>query len=271
MINHYLDGRAKYDKVILAFYEGCPEPKKLIENFKYEPGDVAVVFGVNKIQISDSWPRGQVIAQQRNENRDVVVLEGGYLNRGPEDTNHWAAGLNGLNGRANFRNAGMPGDRAKLLGIKLQPYKQGEDIILCGQVPWDASVDHTDHVAWLKECAAELQTYSKPVVFRPHPQAPLPNINGCKHSNKKLLAEDLENAWAAVTFNSNSGVEALVAGIPVFAFDEGSMVWSICNRSLSDIESPSMPDRTQWLNDLCYTQWTLPEMKEGLTWRHLFR
>jgi len=98
----------------------------------------------------------------------------------------------------------------------------------------------------------------------------LPPIKGCKYSNKKLLSEDLENGWAAVTFNSNSGVEALVAGIPVFAFDEGSMVWSICNRSLSDIESPSLPDRKQWLNDLCYTQWTLLEMKEGLTWRHLF-
>src|SRR5260370_13673688 len=73
MINHYLDGRAKYDKVILAFYEGCPGPKKLIEQFKYEPADVAVVFGVNKIQISDSWPRGQVIARQRKENRNALV------------------------------------------------------------------------------------------------------------------------------------------------------------------------------------------------------
>ena len=71
-------------------------------------------------------------------------------------------------------------------------------------------------------------------------------------------------------FRSNSGVEALLEGIPVFAFDDGSMAWSVCNRSLTDIESPSLPDRTQWLNDLSYAQWTLGEMKEGLAWRHLF-
>jgi len=74
-----------------------------------------------------------------------------------------------------------------------------------------------------------------------------------------------------VTFNSNSGVEALLQGVPVLAFDEGSMVWSLCNRSLSDIESPSLPDRAQWLNDLSYAQWTLAEMKEGLAWKHLYR
>lgn len=270
MINFYLFGRAKYDKVIRAFYEGCPEPRKLIEDYKYEPADVAVVFGVNKVQVPESWPRGKVIAQQRSENRDVVVLETGFLNRGDGDEHHYAAGLNGLNGRGNYRNQGMPGDRAKLLGTELKPYKQGENIVLCGQVPWDASVDRTDHEAWLKECAAALLEYGRPVVFRPHPSAALSPIKGCQYSQMPL-SDDLQNAWAAVTFNSNSGVEALVAGVPVFAFDEGSMIWSICNKSLSDIESPAMPDRTQWLNDLSYTQWTLDEMKAGLTWKHLFQ
>jgi len=216
------------------------------------------------------WPRAKVIARQRNDNRDVVVLETGYINRGQGETHHYAAGLNGLNGRANFRNEGMPDDRTRLLGVEPKPYKQGEDVVLCGQVPWDASVDTTNHVAWLKECAAELRKYPRPVVFRPHPSASLPPMKGCKYS-KQPLSDDLQNAWAVVTFNSNSGVESLLEGVPVFAFDEGSMVWNVCNRSLSDIESPSLPDRAQWLNDLCYAQWTLDEMKEGLAWKHLFR
>ena len=270
MINFYLFGNPNHDRVILAFYEGCPEPKQLIKDYQYEPSEVAVVFGVNKTRVPMSWPRGKVIARQRNENREVVVLETGYINRGEGETHHYAAGLNGLNGRANFRNQGMPDDRARRLGVELKPYNQGEDIVLCGQVPWDASVDSTDHVAWLKECAAKLRTSPRPVVFRPHPSASLPPIKGCKYS-KKPLSDDLRNAWAVVTFNSNSGVEALIEGVPVFAFDEGSMVWSVCNRSLSDIESPCLPDRKQWLNDLCYAQWTLDEMKEGLAWKHLFR
>jgi len=270
MINFYLFGQPNHDQVILAFYEGCPEPKKLIKDYKYESGDVAVVFGWIKSKVPERWPRAEVIVRQRKENRDVVVLETGYINRGEGDTHHYAAGLNGLNGRANFRNQGMPDDRAQLLDIELKPYRQGEHVVLCGQVPWDASVDTTNHVAWLKDSAAALRKYPRPVLFRPHPSASLPPIEGCKYS-KQPLADDLRNAWAVVTFNSNSGVEALIEGVPVFAFDEGSMVWSVCNRSLSDIESPSFPDRAQWLNDLSYAQWTLAEMKEGLAWRHLFR
>jgi hypothetical protein len=270
MINHYLFGNPAHDRVILAFYEGCPEPKKLIENYRYEPSEVAVVFGWYKSKMPMSWPRREVIFQQRNENLDVVVLETGYVNRGEGKRHHYAAGLNGLNGRANFRNQGMPGDRARRLAVELKPYKQGENIILCGQVPWDAAVDNTDHVAWLKACAAALKTHARPVVFRPHPLAYLPPISGCKFSQKPL-SDDLRNAWALVTFNSNSGVEALIEGVPVFAFDEGSMVWNVCNRSLSDMESPSLPDRGEWLNDLCYAQWTLDEMKAGLAWKHLFR
>jgi len=37
MVNNYLFGNPDHDQVILAFYEGCPEPKKLIEDYKYEP------------------------------------------------------------------------------------------------------------------------------------------------------------------------------------------------------------------------------------------
>src|SRR5712675_1353842 len=176
MINFYLFGQPNHDQVILAFYEGCPEPKKLIRDYLYEPADVAVVFGWIKSQVPERWPRAKVIRQQRNENRDVVVLETGYINRGEGETHHYAAGLNGLNGRANFRNQGMPNDRAKLLDIELKPYRQGEHVVLCGQVPWDASVDTTNHVAWLKESAATLRKYPRPVVFRPHPSASLPPI-----------------------------------------------------------------------------------------------
>jgi hypothetical protein len=270
MVNHYLFGNPDHDRVILAFYEGCPEPKKLIEHYEYEPSDVAVVFGVSKSRIPMSWPRGKVISSQRSGNRDVVVLETGYINRGAGETHHYAAGLNGLNGRANFRNTGMPGDRATRLGIELKPYAQGDTVVLCGQVPWDASVEGSDHVAWLKACAKALNNCSRPVVFRPHPAATLAPIDGCGYSTRPL-SDDLQNAWAVVTYNSNSGVEALVAGVPVFAFDEGSMVWPVCNKSLSAIESPCLPDRQQWLNDLSYAQWTLDEMKEGRAWHHLFR
>jgi hypothetical protein len=123
----------------------------------------------------------------------------------------------------------------------------------------------------LKDTAAEIKKHTRRrVIFRPHPLGKLPPIEGCDCSSEPLFKE-LTQAHAVVTFNSNTAVEALLYGVPVFAFDEGSMVWNVCNRELRDLDNPSEPARQKWLNNLCYAQWTLAEMSEGLAWRHLCR
>jgi hypothetical protein len=271
-VNFYTCGDNARDQVSRALFTGCPEDRHLISDFRYEPADVAVVFGVFKRKVQSSWPRGEVIAKHKEAGSTLVILETGYINRGAEWHNHFSAGLNGLNGRADFKNKNSPADRFQKLGVEVKPWKSsGEHIVLCGQVPWDASVDHVEIYPWLLGVVAKLQELTtRKIVFRPHPLAPVAPINGTEYS-KRTLQEDLVNAHACVTFNSNSAVEAALSGVPVFAFDEGSMALPVANRVLSDIENPKTPDRTQWLNDLAYTQWTPDEMRNGETWAHLFK
>jgi len=269
----YLSGNEVHDRVLRAFHEGCGASKTLVTDWHYEPSDIAVIFGVYKSRVPVSWPRGRIFSQQRNNNLDVIVLETGYINRGDGENHHYAAGFNGLNGRADFRAVGMPDDRARLLGTSLKPWRaKGNHVILCGQVPWDASVDHSDHLSWLSATSQELQKRTKrKVIFRPHPLV--------KHLDKIIeskwttgpLADALEGAHAVVTFNSNAGVESTILGVPAICMDEGSMIWNIGSRTLNEIENPKMLDRAQWLNDLAYKQWTLDEMRAGLAWNHLFR
>lgn len=271
MLNVYLSGNPVHDRVLTAFYEGCPVEKKLIQNFEYEPSEVAVIFGVHKSKVRQSWPRGKVFRQQREKKLDVIVLETGYVNRGDGESHHYAAGFNGLNGRADFRNKGMGPDRWEALGVQLKPYSRGDKVVVCAQVPHDASVDHTDHLQWVFETTKRLKGITnRPIVFRPHPLFKLPPIPGCEFSQRPL-AEDLRDAHAVVTFNSNSAVEALIEGKPVFAFDEGSMVWELASRNLDDIEEPKYPGRQEWARNLAYCQWTPEEMRQGLAWKHLFR
>lgn len=276
MIRVYLSGNAVHDRVLTAFAEGCGG--ELVEGWEYKPSEVAVIFGAYKSKVPISFPRGQIFRQQREKNLDVVVLETGYINRGDGESNHYAAGFNGLNGRADFRNKGMPSDRADKLRRAhllraLNWLDGGENVILCGQVPWDASVDGTDHLAWIDSTVERLGSFTKkPIVFRPHPKAmdAYRPLRGVKVSTVPL-SEDLKNAHAVVTYNSNSGVEALIEGIPVFAADRGSMCWEVANRSLVSIDVPNKPDRAQWLNDLCFAQWTIDEMRSGEAWKHLSR
>jgi hypothetical protein len=266
----YLSGNAVHDRVLKAFADGCKG--QLVEGWKYEPSQVAVIFGVYKSRVPISFPRGQIFQRQRGQNLDVIVLETGYINRGDGEAHHYAAGFNGLNGRADFRNRDMPSDRAEKLGVQLKPYREGSKVILCGQVPWDASVEGSDHLTWLQATAERLQAYSKrPVVFRPHPLA--------RNAYKPLgipvstvhFSEDLKDAHAVVTFNSNSGVESIIDGVPVFAGDHGSMCWELANKTLIRIDVPNRPSREQWLSDLCYAQWNLEELRSGEAWEHLSR
>jgi hypothetical protein len=253
-----------HDAALLAFYDGCTAEKKLTTDWHYQPSDIAVVFGVYKSKVPISYPRGLVIAEQRRRGLDVIVLETGYINRGDGEQHHYAAGYNGLNGRADFRNANSPSDRAEKLSVTLQPWrKNGGHILLCGQVPWDASVDHISFKAWLSTTRETLaQTTKRPVRFRPHPQIAKPDMS---------LEEDLEDCWAVVTFNSNTAVDAAIRGVPVFADDAGSMAYPIANKDISQIDAPHTPERNQWLNDLAFAQWTPEEMRQGLAWAHLSR
>lgn len=258
-------------RVLKAFYDGCPVKKELVSVEEYRPSDIAVVFGVRKSRIPLSYPRGHVIEEQRRRKLGVIVLETGYLKRGDGPDNYYAAGFGGLNGRANFRNHGMPADRFKALGIELKPWRDGEHVLLCGQVPWDASVDHVEYLPWLARTAEALLSHTnRPVVFRAHPLAPVPAPSGCRSSSGSLEG-DLARAHAVVSFNSNTGVDGVLHGVPVFAFDQGSMVWNLANKSFDDMEDLRKPDRKQWANDLAYTQWLPSEMAEGKTWAHLFR
>jgi len=267
-----------HNMVLESFYAGIPVEKELRSVIDYKPADVSVVFGVRKKAVPKSNYRGYVISRTKQDGGKVVVLETGYVNRGDGAFNHYAAGFDGLNGRADFRNSGMPDDRWRKLGVKLKPgrwhpNKRGTagDVILCGQVPWDASVQHINMENWLGLVAESIKIQSdRRIIYRPHPKARVPDaVRDCETSDR-TLEEDLARAWCVFTFNSNTAVDAVISGIPAIACDEGSMAWDVTGR-LNDVETPCTPDRGRWMRDLCYTQWTPEEMRAGETWKHLFR
>ena len=234
--------------------------------------DIAVTFGIYKAQ----WERGKQVGTLMSamEEKQVphIVLERGFIQR--ED--YFMAGIGGLNHRAEFHYEDADNQRLKLLNTQMADWKQtGERIIVCGQVPWDSSVQHISFETFIDGTIRQLSEYTdKEIVFRPHPQHPEAIAVGhlpCTLSENNTLAEDLQDAFAVVTFNSNAAVEAVIAGVPVFAFDEGSMAWPIANSDLRKINDPDMPERQNWLEQVSYAQWNLEEMSAGLPWERLRR
>lgn len=208
----------------------------------------------------------QIIAGQRGAGRDYLVLELAYF--GDRRNKFVSLGYNGLNGHAEFYNRDCPGDRWAQHGVPVAPWKQGGDyVLLMGQIPTDASLATCpgyDH--WLKSAVQAARVYGLPVRFRPHPRGPVIRDAPAPIMGGELDAA-LRGAALVIAWNSNSLVDAVLAGVPVIACDRGSMAWPVAAHEIG--AEPIRPDRTQWLHDLAYTQWTLDEIASGLAWGHL--
>lgn len=175
-------------------------------------------------------------------------------------------GWNGLNGYASFPQAPKDnGERFSKHGGRIAPWKTGGDnILILGQVPNDASLKGLDLLPFYKEWARAAQkAHGLPVFFRQHPDVSRRGIaqyvRGAEVSSGSL-SDALASAALCVTFNSNSAVEAVLAGVPTVAVDEGSMAWPVTSHTVSSI---IRPDRESWASDLAWAQWSLEEIESG--------
>lgn len=212
------------------------------------PCDLAVTWGVRQRQLfGQPWR--------------VLVGEAGYVG----DRLHWTSlGFDGLNGRADFAVNGVDGTRwNEHFAEFMQPWRSpswGDYALVLGQVPGDASVQGVDLSSWYEQVKNEIEAQlGGPVRFRPHPM---------HRETGRSLGEDLADALFAVTWNSNSGVDAVLAGVPTIAFDRGSMVWDVTAHEIGPLK---MPSRVVWANRLAWCQWSPEEVENGDAWDHLRR
>lgn len=214
-----------------------------------------------------------IIEHQKARGRSYLVAEAGYFNN-PEPRFHFVSlGWGGLNGRADFRNKHSPADRWQKHGGTLLPWRaDGNYILIMGQVAGDAAVEDVDLKSWYGHQKLKARQCSDlRVVFRAHPKGSYPSL-----CNGSLPAESLTQALCyarlAITYNSNSGVDAVLAGVPTVAVDRGSMAWDVTFRDVETAlaSETEMPDRTQWAYDLAYCQWTHEEIANGEAWEHLW-
>lgn len=207
-----------------------------------------------------------LIERQRLNGRDYMVAERGYIG----DRFAWTSlGYNGLNGRADFLNKGKDSERwDKHFDHLMHPWKYGGDyIIIMGQVSGDASLTNLRNFnSWVEKILETIrQHHTMMVVYRPHPLARQASPNGLRVFNG-VLEEDLKGAALAVTYNSNSGVDAVLAGVPTITMDEGSMAWSVTSHDPAHV---IYPDRTGWAAALAWCQWKPEEIRNGDAWEHL--
>jgi len=198
----------------------------------------------------------------------VLVMEHGYIG----DRKVWTSlGWNGLNGRAAFPQAGGPERFAQHHAGMLKPWNPvGNYSLLVGQVDGDASLHGMPFQPWAVRMAHRAEKeFGLPVKFRPHPVALEFGQNypvGCAETIRGALADAIAGAAVVITFNSNTAVEATLAGKPCITFDQGSMAWPVSSHGWS---IPLEPNRQTWANDLAWKQWTMEEIRNGSAWEYV--
>lgn len=199
----------------------------------------------------------------RERRLPFLVSENRYF--GPRQLNA-SLGFNHLARRA-IRPA--PGNAPRPQPV-LKPWKHDNagKVMVLGQVPRDAAVRGIDIRQWESDAyVAARRVWGRETVYRPHPNrlknagldVPLPPI-------EKALVD--ENVWLAVSYNSCSGVDAVSAGVPTVAVDEGSMAWDVASH---DIGERKMPDREVWAHWISYTQWSQDEFANGAALAHVMK
>jgi hypothetical protein len=161
------------------------------------------------------------------------------------------------------------------LRIDMKPWRvMGNHVLVCLQRDSGWSMKGTDMVAWADTTVRRLRELTnRPIMIRPHPAYPidLSKLLRCHQvtmSTNTTLQQDLNNAWAAVFYNSSSSVAAVLAGVPVFAEDSDCVAWNVANHNLANINEPVMPNRDQWLWDLASAHWNDGEARSGTIYKH---
>lgn len=204
------------------------------------------------------WRVGKAL---RAAGHEVLVIERGYLG----DRFEWSSlAWNGLNGHGQFGQ--LPADQTRFAeNFSMSPWKSGgEYVLIMGQVPGDASLQGRDMMPWYEQAArTAAEKYGLPVQFRPHPLAirkgHKQQLKGAAQSIGEL-ADALAGAAVVITFNSNSGVDAVLAGVPTVTADQGSMAWPVAGHAIGEI---AKPDRTAWASRLAWCQWRIEEIRSG--------
>ena len=240
--------------------------------------DVDVIWSV--LWNGRMGPNENIWKQAVQQSKPIIVLEVGGIKRGTT----WKVGLNGINRNAYFGDNDNDRIRADSLGLVCKPWRSdGDYILICGQhdksLQWQNMPRMSD---WFLDTYDEIRKHTqRPIIFRPHPRCRLPEIERGlrhvyrqepKHVNGTYDSFDMgfDNVHCTISYSSNPGIHSVIEGVPAFV-SPSSLAYPVANDIdfLHDIENPLIPDRTQWLNDYAWTEYTIEEISQGLPLKRL--
>ena len=243
--------------------------------------------------------RRDLVKRAKKKGIYIITFDGGILssfgNTITHPKHHWRVALYSPMNNGNFLSDNSPPDRWEMMKelwkVKYEPWRKptpDAPILFVLQPKDNWSMNELDPIDWFNDVYKKLRPLTKrKFLIRPHPNHMAQMINrknefpsdcelveGPKSyagDEKKYyrfnFQEALNNCHAVITHNSTASTDSCIRGIPTFCTSDLAICWPVANTDLLKIESPIYPDRTQWVYDLGYKQWTEKEIKDGTVFK----
>jgi hypothetical protein len=206
----------------------------------------------------------------RNSNKPVIIVDVGALYRGKT----WKIALNHINRLGYYGHTeNLDMDRPRKLGISLAlNLSKNSAILIAAQHRFSLQLANQNHEAWIMEQVEAIRQVSdRLIVIRPHPRSPL-NIDTLNSTITIEKPEKVANTYdsfnmhfdyhAVVNYCSGPGIQAAISGTrPIVGTYSLAAPVSV---SINDLDKPYDVDRDQWLVEICHTEYTVNEIKDGL-------
>jgi len=243
--------------------------------------------------------RRDLVERAKKKGIYIITFDGGILssfgNTITDPNHHWRVALYSPMNNGNFLSDNSPPDRwekmKSLWKIKYEPWRKptpDAPILFVLQPSDNWSMNELDPITWFNDVYKKLRPLTKrKFLVRPHPNH-MAAMDERKNEfpkdceviiGQKFFAGDekkhyrfnfqdaLNNCHAVVTHNSTASIDSCIRGIPTFVTSNLAICWPVANTDLLKIETPIYPDRTQWVYDLGYKQWTEKEIKNGTVFK----
>lgn len=214
--------------------------------------DCAVMYGWKRHRLLQRYPR-------------FVYADLAYWSR----STHYRLSVGGWSPHR-YVCAGLPEDRLQALRVQVQPWREtGDELLLVGASA-KSMVEHGfRYMQWENAMARHLLKLGRKVVYRPKPSDPqrMPmSLEGVGY-DERPIKDALDAALCVVTHHSNTAIDALVHGVPVYCELGAGTAFSVTRDQIP--VPPQLPGREQFLADVAWLQWSTEEMESGAAWAHL--
>lgn len=240
-------------------------------------GSGGKITSTNDFVYGESWEpivlRGilkhKIMKKCWNDGRDFYYIDTGYFGNectssNPHGWKYWHRIVK--NDLQHNEIVKRPDDRWKKFNKKFSPWKtNGHKILIAAPDEKPCKFYNTMQDEWIKTTVETIKKYTdRPIVIRERSKKRIDRVK-----NSTLIEALNDDVFALVTFNSNSAVESVFHGIPVFTLAPSSAAAPVGCSDLSRIENPYYPDGDKlyaWACHLAYGQFHVDEMKTGKIW-----